>query len=143
MMQKYWLIVVFVVVAGLMTGCGGGDKEKIVGTWVIESMEVAGKSLPNPDKEAKMVITADKITAKGKDEDEHTYTLDPSKNPKHIDMTATKGKEKGKTMKGIYTLEGDTFKFAFIFAKEDRPTEFKTDEKNGVMIMTLKREKAK
>src|SRR5438046_901507 len=121
MLKFPWLTGTCVLFA-LTTGCGGGekaekgDKVKIVGNWVLEGMESGGISIPGDmTKERKLVMTADKMIHEGRDDpirsfflpprkdDPISYTLDPSKSPKHIDMWINKDKEEA--MKGIYSLE--------------------------------------
>lgn len=54
------------------------------------------------------------------------YKLDPTQEPKAIDITDTFGADAGKTFLGIYTLEGDRLVFCLADEGQDRPTEFKT-----------------
>src|SRR5262245_72416 len=118
------------------------EKDKIKGTWSFVSIEVPKGEKGPPDealKEMKMVFGEDKVTIKfGKDEDKPAaYQLDPSKKPKEIDIMP-EGKDK--TLKGIYTLEGDTLKMC-VSEKGVRPKEFKPDAESKTGVMTLKREK--
>jgi len=45
-----------------------------------------------------------------------------------------------RTLKGIYTLDGDTLKIC-LTEKGDRPKEFKLDADSKAALMTLKRDK--
>jgi uncharacterized protein (TIGR03067 family) len=40
-----------------------------------------------------------------KDESTSTFTIDPTKSPKHIDLTASGAPDKGKVLQGIYELK--------------------------------------
>jgi uncharacterized protein (TIGR03067 family) len=40
-----------------------------------------------------------------KDESTSRFTIDPAKSPKHIDLTASGGRDKGKVLQGIYELK--------------------------------------
>ena len=77
------------------------DRDKILGTWVVVSMEATGKKLPEEIiKEKTMVITAEKMLARqvGRPDEEFRYTLDPKKTPRAIDL-----KDKNKTMHRAFT----------------------------------------
>ncbi len=61
----------------------------------------------------------------------HRYTLDPSKDPKEIDLTCTQGYP-GQRQVGIYRLKGETLEMSLsgIGADPKRPTKF-ADEKSS------------
>ena len=65
----------------------------------------------------------------------------PPKAPKTFDVTDTKGDDKGKSQKGIYTLDGDKLTIAVSRPLADRPTTFKTDLNSQFLVLTFKREK--
>lgn len=67
---------------------------------------------------------------------EMTYKLDPTKDPKAIDLTHTLGKEQGKVRLGIYLLDGDDLKMC---VDDERPTEFATRPESGRALIVLKR----
>lgn len=72
-----------------------------------------------------------------------TFKIDPSKKPKHINMTVKKGdKFVDKTSLGIYELKGDTLKWAANEPGKDvRPDEFA--EREGMLYVVLDRQKKK
>jgi len=115
-------------------------KDKLKGTWTVVSMEVGGKKAPDEVvKGQTLTFEADKVTHKEKDKAEPaTYKLDASKKPAELDVMPTEGPEKGKTMKMIFQLDGDTLKLAVKMNPEERPKSF--DDKDA-MVMTLKRDK--
>ena len=69
--------------------------------------------------------------------------LNPAKKPKHIDLAHQEGLLKDKTWQGIYELKGDTLKLCYAEAdsEKERPAEFKTLKKSGLLYLELKREK--
>jgi uncharacterized protein (TIGR03067 family) len=135
-----------IVTAGLLVAAANAQddakKEKLVGTWDAVSVTVDGKARPEDEvKKSKMIFTGDKITIlrEGRKDDEGTYKIDSTKKPKHIDLTPTTGGEAGKTMQGIYELEGDTLKICF--GRPDRPKELASKEGGETVLIVLKRAK--
>ena len=57
---------------------------------------------------------------------EGTFTLDASLVPKTIEYVDGMGPDQGKTLKGIYKLEGDIFSFVAADEGMPRPTQFQT-----------------
>jgi uncharacterized protein (TIGR03067 family) len=129
---------------GLAVLLGGDDAKKdtetIQGTWAGSGLSISGKPLPAPPKELPTrIFTGDKLLTKDppKPDQEATFQLSADKSPKHIDMT---DKKSGKTLRGIYSIEGDTLKIAYPVGgyEAPRPTAFDGD---GVVTETLKRVK--
>ena len=87
-----------------------------------------------------VVISGNKMTI-GKHE--ITFTIDLTTDPKLIDLNYTKEKV---TVESIYRIDGDTLTLCGregVGPAKDRPTEFKTDEKNEYEIRIYKRDKPK
>jgi uncharacterized protein (TIGR03067 family) len=63
--------------------------------------------------------------------------------PSQIDVAVTEGPEevKGKSMQGIYLLEGDTLKVLYSDPGKARPNAFTDENKPGVYALSFKREK--
>jgi uncharacterized protein (TIGR03067 family) len=123
-------------------GAAQKDMKAIQGTWKIDTLAIDGN--PAPATVVAMltfVFKDDKLTITPGDPGEvnHTYRLDPSAKPASFDMTHADGKDKGKTQKGIYSLEGNSLKLCF--GKPDqRPEEFTAKAKSGQALYVLKRE---
>jgi uncharacterized protein (TIGR03067 family) len=140
-----------ILVAGLLFGAGavladaaGSDRAKLQGTWKLESLEVQGKSVTMRElTEARLVVKGDCYRFQlGKTKLELTYRLDPAKQPKAIDLTIAAGPNKGKTFRGIYELDGDTFKICrHAEAGKERPAAFVTAKDSDVLIVVWKRVK--
>ncbi len=93
------------------------EEDAIQGNWTVANLEQVNHE-PTKDERAafkegslKVVITADKIVYR--DKDEATYKLDPSKTPRRIDMTVASDK-KSVTVAGIYALDGDELRLCFV-----------------------------
>ena len=113
---------------------GGKDKKAIQGTWT------GSKG----DKKAQLTFEGNKFTFEfGGKSASGTFTIDPAKKPKQIDVTVTKGddetkKYEGKTSKGIYELDGDKLKWlASEPGAEDRPEAFpkEADKAKGLYLI--------
>jgi uncharacterized protein (TIGR03067 family) len=126
----------------------GADKARkeyalFEGTWKIVSLEVDGKKVPEKLFQGARLtlvgnrhsLTEGKVTYKG------TYQVDLDKNPKQIDITFTEGPEKGKTILGIYELDGDTYRLCIAMAGKERPTEFVSNGARGHVLEVLRRDK--
>jgi uncharacterized protein (TIGR03067 family) len=119
------------------------DLEKLQGSWTMAALEVDGKPVPEEKlKSSTLTIKKDKYIIKvGDSTHETTIKLDPSKKPKEIDMTFTEGPNKDKTLKGIYDIDGDTFKMCRgLTADKDRPGDFGTWPDTGMFLVTWKRQ---
>ena len=125
------------------------DKQAIQGTWKLTSAEGGGPGGLTAEevqklKAAKFVFTADKVTIEpeGAGPQPAEYKLDPTKEPKQIDVTPEEGppNEKGKVQPGIYNLEGDVLKLCLPTPPDRvRPTEL-AGKVGKTMLLTLKRE---
>jgi uncharacterized protein (TIGR03067 family) len=111
--------------------------EALSGTWKITKMELEGKDLLANFGEVEAEIKDKELTSPGIAAD---LKLDPSKKPKAIDLSYTEGPSAGKTVKGIYKLDGDTLAICRALKEEDeRPTEFSAPADSGKMLFEFKR----
>jgi uncharacterized protein (TIGR03067 family) len=108
------------------------DKELIQGTWIPVSGEQNGKKFPKDKLGDKVIFTEDKVTLQSETGElrEGTYTLDPTKKPKQIDLVLGKN-----TIMGIYELKGTTLKF--VGMERGRPSEF--DSTNATLVIFEKK----
>jgi uncharacterized protein (TIGR03067 family) len=128
------------------------EKEKLKGTWVVESFQVGGMKL---DKLKGMTYRFDGdklfIKAPGQKEVEGAYRIDPSKDPKQLDIVTPRSDGGKATSLAVYALDGDELKVCSgltttttdakgkaVGKTGDRPARF--DAKLGGLIV-LKREK--
>jgi uncharacterized protein (TIGR03067 family) len=115
----------------------GSDKDRIQGTWRVESATIAGKNASAEElKELQkdpMVFRGDKLVGRY----EATFKLDPDKKPKEIDVTARTGKQQ-MTFRGIYRLDGDELTLCLSSVPNgERPAGFtlKDGDKAGTIVL--------
>jgi uncharacterized protein (TIGR03067 family) len=114
------------------------------GVWSFAQVEVDGAKQPEaPFATNKLLILKDGRFAimQGPRITRGALKLDPTKMPKHYDVTHTQSAAKGQTALGIYEFEGDTFKVCFPLKGKDRPSEFVNKPGSGLLFFVFKREK--
>jgi uncharacterized protein (TIGR03067 family) len=139
---------VLVLAVGLVTGADQKDEAKkdlmkFQGEWMLVSLEVNGKSMP--EAKGKITVKGNKITfQRGGKTVEETFTLDPTKKPKQIDGTGKDPQGKEYKTIGIYELDGGKFKICNTLPGGERPREFSTKggtQKNPVILVVYQRAK--
>lgn len=114
------------------------------GTWKITSLLMAGQEIDAKVFEGtllkldgdKFEMTDPMATYKG------TFKIDPKAKPKTIDIHFSDGPEAGKTVIGVYELEGDTYRVCLDMAdKGTRPAALKSTSEDGYALETLERVK--
>jgi len=115
------------------------DMEKLKGTWQALSVQVDGADHPDVVKRGLQMVFTDSTVSTALADDPagkktNNYRLDPTKNPKEIDLTDLSGQPAGK---GIYSLEADQLKVCTSAA--DRPTSLATKQGDGLQLVVLKR----
>lgn len=116
--------------------------ETLAGTWIVTEAEKDGKPLDRLrdgtltiDKQSFTIKTASGFELKG------DLRIDATKKPWTIDFAHQNGVLREKTWQGICELKDDELKLCYAEAdtEKSRPTEFKTEDKSGLLFMTLRR----
>jgi len=118
--------------------------ETLQGIWKLSSGEADGKALQEKQlKDGKLVIKGDGYTVTLADLGtiKGTQKLDPTKDPKTIDIMDASGPNKDKTCLGIYEVKGDEFRVALAPPGKARPTKFASAPDSGQWIHVWKRVK--
>jgi uncharacterized protein (TIGR03067 family) len=74
------------------------------------------------------------------------FTLDPAAQPKAIDLIPKEGPARGKTLRGIYSLEGDMLKICYVSPntpepqKKPRPSEFAARKGSGHVLLVFRQD---
>lgn len=120
------------------------DLEKLQGNWTMASLEINGK-LESEEriKDVTLVIKGDQYIVKtGGRTFTMTFTLDATKKPKAIDMVFAEGPEKDKVHRGIYAIDGDSFKLCRgRLPDKERPMDFGTWPDTDTFLAVWKRQK--
>lgn len=115
--------------------------DKIEGKWVATSYKRGEREVPKDMIKTELTITKgayefptgiNRISQKG------TIALDAAKGT--IDFTPADGPAKGKTLLGIYKVDGDKLTICFGASGKERPTEFKTGDPL-IVLATYERKK--
>ena len=113
------------------------------GAWPPSSAELAGKPFPDEvRKSIRLEVKGDQYTVTvGKKPDRGTCKLNPSANPKGLDITGTEGPNKGKTILAIYERKGGTLRVCYDLSGKGRPAEFKTSAGTQPFLVEYKLQK--
>ena len=154
-----WLPVSFVFVAMIAVGACSGprspegeasaapldlakqDLDKLQGTWRMESSFWNGVEDPEIAKTVTILFQDDKFIVVDRDgnRQQERFKLMPDRNPKAIDYWSKGGSQPAP---GIYSLEGDTFKWCSAGGSNKvRPTSFASTSGSKQSLMVLRREK--
>lgn len=120
------------------------EYKALIGKYRIEKVLLGGQDITEHLKEMKFDIReGGNYTAQvGELKDDATFTADPAKKPKEMDVKPNGGPQKGKLVKVIYKLEGDILTMCYDHDKpENRQTKFESKEGTTVLLITYKREK--
>jgi uncharacterized protein (TIGR03067 family) len=114
------------------------------GTWVAKSSTFDGQKAPEDVvRSIKRIVTEDQVVWE-RDRKRFAGTkvvLDPSAEPKKIDVIPDGGRKRGEHILGIYKLDRDTLTICMAAAGQPRPTEFKAEKGSGWTLQTFTREK--
>jgi uncharacterized protein (TIGR03067 family) len=114
------------------------------GTWqAIDAEGNGGKVDEDKIKETQIVIESNTLGIKPDGEGRKTtFTVDASKTPGTINLIPLDGGRKGTIVPGIYSMQDGQLKICInIWGKDPtrRPTEFRTQQGDGCVFVTLKR----
>ncbi len=120
----------------------GGEQQKLEGNWRMVGIELDGVKQPAEQ------VRGFSLRFKGGRFDSNmggqrqtgTYTIDPSKKPKAMDIVPADGPDKGQTRPLIYELDGDTLRICGSEVGKGRPAGFPAKDAKGLMLMVLRRE---
>jgi len=102
------------------------DLKLFQGTWAVEAMELDGKPLPEEARaKIKLTIKGENFTFDNGDGAEPgLYKIDPTKEPKELNIVITEGADKGKVYLVIYKFENGKMIQCMELDNKNRPKEF-------------------
>src|SRR5262249_41806157 len=106
--------------------------EPLQGTWTVSKMVVNGKQLTDAELKGRTVVIKGQVFAVVVDNELKVGGLpflngiDPTKNPKELDLDLIVDDHARPTLQGIYSLEGKTLTIALELGEGKRPTGFDT-----------------
>lgn len=120
------------------------ELDALQGTYTLVEAVIEGGPAPADElKKVTVVIKGDQFLFREDNQEEAaTIKFGAAGPPKEIDIVPSSGTRKGKTLKGIYELTGDTLKICG--ANEEgavRPTKFEAPKGSGCALLVLKRAK--
>ena len=120
---------------------------KLQGKWQLAGVEHGGKAAPVKDLVGQTVeIVGVRSTSRDGDDikdETKIIALDPKAKPAVIDLEITKGDDKGKTLAGIWKLEGDKLTVCVPEPGKPRPTAFEGKEGTGHTLLVFEKVKKK
>ncbi len=123
------------------------ELKKLEGSWKVVAVQVAGKKEAIEGKSIIFTFKGDTLIQSfdGKAAPPASFKINAKADPKHLDVIASEGPNKGKSDMAVYTLEGDTLKVAGYTGDTSinkRPKTFPKDGDAEMDIFVLKREKS-
>ncbi len=124
-------------------GMAKQDDDSVQGTWLPATAELGGKAFPDEiRKTIKLVIKEELYTVTvGENTDRGTLKLNPSAEPKELDITGIEGPNRGRTILAIYERDGDTLQVCYDLSGKDRPKEFSTRPGTQLFLVTYRLER--
>jgi uncharacterized protein (TIGR03067 family) len=116
------------------------EEQRLAGTWRVIAAEAGGVTVPPKEyRDLRLTFRDGKFVARRGSEEpqEGTYTLDPGKDPREMDIVRRAGKDGDVRQQAIYSLTGDTLKICA--STEDRPGDFNTRNHPDRTVLTLRR----
>jgi len=122
---------------------GAGELEKLQGTWRAMAGEAEGSPWPQEATTNIVVsIKGNAYTVTSPDFTDHgEFSVDPSHQPKQMDVRPATGDDKGRTIAAIYELEGDRLRICYAHGESPRPTAFTAPADSGRILLTYTRQK--
>ncbi|OAI48654.1 hypothetical protein AYO44_06740 [Planctomycetaceae bacterium SCGC AG-212-F19] len=135
------LFIAFLLAAQNKDDAIAKDKAGLKGKWKLVLLtNPTGEKLEAGDNAEVFIIITDTTltTITGAKLD---YTINPTKNPKELDVSPIDGPNKGKVSKVIYKIEGDTLTICGGDAGSERPKAFEHSKELVHYVQTYKRPK--
>jgi uncharacterized protein (TIGR03067 family) len=132
---------------GFLCGCSKishhmNITDNLSGTWSCLSATVDGKPLAKETTDLlRLTLSQNRYTTEKGSQVlfESTYTVDPAKKPKQINMVGTEGDRAGKEAQGIYSVEGDVLRICYVMPGLPRPQGFESPTGSKAFLVIWRR----
>jgi uncharacterized protein (TIGR03067 family) len=116
------------------------------GTWRVVDLEVDGIHAADANTEPKIIVAIKangnwSLEIDGRIVGTGTWTIDPTKKLKTIDLTFPAEDAKAQTALGIYEIDRDIYKLCIAITGKARPSEFSSERGSCHILATFQREK--
>jgi uncharacterized protein (TIGR03067 family) len=117
------------------------DLKKLQGAWRVGGAEANGSAIDQSDiPNLSVTIKGNSYSLLNGDQtDKGTFSLDPSKTPKQMDIHHTNGYGDAETLLAIYEIQPDGFRVCYAQPGGERPTSFTSTQDSGTILVTYKR----
>jgi uncharacterized protein (TIGR03067 family) len=112
------------------------------GKWACASAILNGKPLPEEAvTRIRLTLTKDRYTTERGTQIlfDSIYSVDPTRNPKQINIVAIEGEFKGKEGQGIYSARNGTLRICYTMPGRPRPTAFESKPGSETYFIIWKR----
>jgi uncharacterized protein (TIGR03067 family) len=116
---------------------------RLDGVWVVVSTEVNGTTKPADETvglSLKLSGETYSVITKTQQIDRGTFTANPAKSPKQMDIRAEIGPYAGRTLTAIYELKDDTLQICYAIRSAERPTTFAAATNSGRLLIKYQRQ---
>lgn len=119
------------------------DLKRLQGVWEITGGELNGSTISSFDLPSLVVAITDQSYRVDRDGaiDTGTFTIDPAKQPKQMDIRPKTGDDEGRTLLAIYEVDGDSLRICYASESAGRPSAFATEPDSGRLLINYKRKK--
>jgi RNA polymerase sigma factor (sigma-70 family) len=141
-----WGVATAVVPRALAAADGAALAESelkaLQGTWRMTAFERDGarKEAEGGEEQLKIEDKTFSLWHGGHAEEKGTITIDPSRNPREIQLRFLEGKHEGKTDFAIYRRDGASLTICWVAGGETPPKDFTTKPGDKRVLLTLKRQ---
>ncbi len=125
------------------TSSNADDLNRLQGAWRVASVEANGSPMDQADiSNLSVIIHGNAYTltnGDGDQTDKGTFSLDPSKTPRQMDVHHTNNYGDQETLLAIYEIVPEGFRVCYPQNGGDRPASFTTTQDSGTILVTYKR----
>ena len=138
-----WILAAAALTAPAAAADNAEELKLLAGTWKPKEASLGGNKIDMVLLDTvTLAYEAEKYTLTiGDKVEKGTYSLDPAKSPKAMDIFPTEGDNNGKTFLAVYSIEGDKLSICYSLTPTVRPDDFEPDS-NTLLLVKWERVKA-